>query len=257
MAKRPEDINNDFDYSIVNQEDLPGGAIGMYDPSYKPIEIDSITEELTAQSKTVISEIVEVYFKAGEIERPAYIDTLEKVEAMNLESMLVQVKYADHMIQSLMRRLNETGTLDNQLFRLIMDAQNHALQLTMNVANYVRNLPQYFKGLKFELSPEIPSLLPGNFDEQQQIGNIEDPTQDDGFINRPQMGTKDLLRCIENAQEQAAQRSKELDEQEIPNYSVPPIAGDPIDSSETIQNDNPDLFKQPSGMESVPPSQGL
>ena len=78
MAKRPEDKNNDFDYSIVNQEDLPGGSIGMYDPSYKPIEIDSITEELTEQSKTVISEIVEVYFKAGEIERPAYIDTLEK-----------------------------------------------------------------------------------------------------------------------------------------------------------------------------------
>ena len=253
-----EDDATQIEY--LDAGDYGGGSeMVTFDPTYKPIEVEKIEQELTVKSKEVVSEIVKVYFETGEISKPEYVQTLEQIETMNLESMLVQVKYADHMIQSLMRRLNETGTIDSSLFRLIMEAQNHALSLTLQVSQYVRNLPNYFKSLKFELLPQLPSIIPGQYDEQAQIGNVSDPIDDEGFINRPQMGTRDLLRYIEETEENAKKREQELEEMDptsyIPTNPVKPI----VDNTVDILNDNKELA-QPSGMESVPPpssQQGL
>ena len=251
MNKEYED---DYSYEVMSSDAAPGMVPQTYDPTYEPIDVDSVNTELHVKSQEVVREIVEVYFKAGEMERPQYVNTLKQIETMNLENMLVQVKYAGHMIQSLMRRLNEAGTMDPQLFRLIMDAQNHALQLTMSVANYVRNLPQYFKGLRFELLPNIPSLIPGDPNEQTQIGNDAMGIDDEGFINRPQMGTRDLIRCIELAEKQAKEHEKATEELDPTNYSPGPDSNQIVDDqAANIMEDNKEMFQQPSGIESVPP----
>lgn len=258
MGKRHNNIDDVEDYGSyeIMQPDSYGGAPQIFDPTYQPIDVEQVNSELHEKSKSVVTEIINVYFQAGEIEKPKYVETLQQIESMNLENMLVQVKYAGHMIQSLMRRLNEAGTLDSQLFRLIMDAQNHALQLTMTVANYVRNLPQYFKGLKFELLPQIPSIIPGDPMEQGQLGTDAMNIEDEGFINRPQMGTRDLIRCIELAEKQAKEHEKMTNEIDPTNYSPDATSNRIIeDQAQKILNDNAEMFDQPSGIEAVPPEQ--
>lgn len=193
------------------------GAIMSYDPTYKSMDIDKVETELRNASSKVIKECTEVFFKTGEIDKPAYVTAIQELETMNLESMVKQVKISQHMIDSLVRRLNDSGTTDLQLFRLIMDAQNHALSLTLNVSNYIRNLPGFFKGLRFELEPALPELTPGNPEEQRQLLGDEPGDPNELLINRPQMGTKDLLKIIDEA-EKLSRESIEQNDNGV-NYS--------------------------------------
>lgn len=236
MSKRKEfdETGEYIEYEtpeILDSSTYNDGGIVSYDPTYVPMNIEIVEKELTNKSKKVITECTEIFFKTGEISKPEYVKAIEEIEVMNLEMMLNQVKVSAHLISSLVRRLNESGTTELSLFRTIMEAQNHALALTMNVSSYVRNLPGYFKGLKFEMSPGLPELTEADLEQQRQLKERGD-IPNEMSINVPQLGTKDLLKMLDDADKQ-----REMDEQT-----------DSSDLGEFIKNSEP---KEEENIESL------
>lgn len=247
-----EDEDNIESYSA---EELPSeyygtGGLASYDPSYKSMDIDEDWNKIEKQSKELISDVVGIYFQDSEEEKPAHIAAMETVESMNLETMLSNIRYAQHMLKSMLRRMNEIGAGDTQTIRTIMDLQNHALSLTITVSNYVRNLPSYFKGLKFETLPALPDgdipgmITPGNdeFDEEYSI-------------NSPQVGTKQMLKAIEEAQKESAKTFADIEKEDTHNYN-------PSAKIEIIKDNIEDILKENSTgdedeNEIEPPSQSM
>ena len=129
---------------------------------------------------------------------------------MNLQNLLLQVKTSEHILYSLLGRLNATGSVDNGLYKLITDTQKESIALTMQVSNYVRSLPGYFKQLRFELETNIEMV---KVEQTQEM--IEQKSDDpDDFIKRPQKGMRNLLRELD-AMESEMTKEKETIEDNI------------------------------------------
>jgi hypothetical protein len=59
--------------------------------------------------------------------------------------MLKQVKYSEHMLDSLMNRLDNGGFVDKDLYDQIKDMQHHVIKINLEVSKYTRLLPEFFK----------------------------------------------------------------------------------------------------------------
>lgn len=185
---------------------LMGGIMPKFDDNYSPISIEETRNDLSIKAKNLVDNICEIYYKLDineEEKDPTlqYLEGLKKVEIMNLENLLLQVKASEHMLYSLLGRLNATGSIDNGLYRLISETQQKSIDLTLQVSNYVRSLPTYFKQLRFELSTNVDMV---KVEQTQEMLEMKQDTEDDPdkFIQKPQKGMRALLKQLEEAEEE-------------------------------------------------------
>lgn len=211
MAKKHFDQTNDFAYEEVIPENgegainpkMFGGLIPQFVDNYEPMDLVQIREDLGDKTKKLIDDIIKVYYKMDDSGNPdikTYLEQASKIETMTLQSLLFQVKSSEHVLYSLMNRLNATGSVDNSLYKLISETQEKSLSLTMQVSNYFRSLPSYFKQLRFELETNIDmvTVMP----TQEMIEQQNDGDDPDNFVKKPQRGMRNLLRNIEEMENQ-------------------------------------------------------
>lgn len=196
---------------------MMGGIVPKFDDNYTPINIEETGLDLKKKAQDLISNICDIYYKIDEDDPDSpigkYLEGLKKVEIMNLENLLLQVRASEHMLYSLLGRLNATGSIDNSLYKLISETQEKSIDLTLQVSNYIRGLPTYFKQLRFELNTNIEMVKVEQTQEmlemKQDMSETDDP---DKFIQRPQKGMRDFLKKLEAAEEEMKQQGEDIDE---------------------------------------------
>jgi hypothetical protein len=195
-------------------DNLPDTAIGagmaMFD-NYTKFDVTTKKLELQRDAKDLITKLIDVYLSTDKIQRPEYVDAIAKVEKMNLATLLGQVRYAEHALDSLMRQLDSGGFTDPATYEMIMRMQSSCIDITLKVANYTRSLPDYFKSLEADITKyqSIDLIQTGKSTLTDTNGNesvVEEFSSGSTF-----RGTKDLLKMINNAKAMQAEQQIEVD----------------------------------------------
>lgn len=167
--------------------------------TYDKIGVKEVTESLTSKAKNLISGFARVYTSVGISVDEEFIDSIKSVETDALISMLKQVKYGEHMLDTLMKRLDNGGYVDKEIYDQIKDMQHHVIQMNLEVTKYTRLLPEFFKFTETDVKEvyhkQEPMQLSSSNNDQQSI----DVTivQDKKQLGGPQFGTKSFLESID------------------------------------------------------------
>ena len=199
---------------------MMGGIVPKFDDNYSPIDIENTGKDLKKKAQDLVVNICDIYYKLDDSNEDdptaKYLEGLKKVEIMNLENLLLQVKASEHMLYSLLGRLNATGSIDNSLYKLISETQEKSIDLTLQVSNYIRSLPTYFKQLRFELSTNVEMV---KVEQTQEMLELKQDTEDDPdkFIQKPQKGMRAFLKQVEEAEEEMKKQNETVeDNDELP-----------------------------------------
>ena len=185
----------DISQSVVGVPDTNGyaGLIPQFDDGYKPMNIDETQLELNKKASDLVSDVINVYYKIDDNDSDIvnYLKGYSQIETMTLQNLLLQVKASEHVLMSLLARLNATGSVDNGLYKLINETQERCISLTLQVSSYVRSLPTYFKQLRFELETNIDMI---HVSQSQEMLDQHEPENDDDFVKKPQKGMRSFRK---------------------------------------------------------------
>lgn len=239
--------NKDGDFGMERYDDLYSGELDVLADesrtaqvaSYKNVNVDTTTTAIQTSASKFIKNIVGIYHKTAKKVDDFYIDDEDKseteselesvissiadIESMNLVMLLKQVKWGDHLVETLMRRLEAGGNMDGALIEQIMAAQASSLNLTLTISSYVRNIPTYFKHLKNDLLNNPQDGDHGrmlSMDDTSGMLQLEAVSHDNEPLNKssefdiavPQRGMKDLINKVNKAKSEAALANKSVDD---------------------------------------------
>lgn len=192
--------------------DLPmGGGMEMFE-NYKKIDVQATKEKLKTDATNFIKQLCDVYLQTDKIQRPEYVESIAKIETLTLTQLIGQVKYAEHVLDSLIRQLDAGGFTDASTYDMIMKMQNNSISITMQVSNFVRNLPEYFKHLEEDITKyqSIDMVRTGasNLKDTETGEDFEAETFDSAHVYR---GTHDLMKRIDDARKAKAANRENVD----------------------------------------------
>lgn len=219
--------------------------------SYVAVDVNKAEVDIQTAATKFVSNIVKLYHKseksikddlyfdedaaeqqgAGNQTMSELVESISAIETVNLAMLLKQVKWADHLVSTLMRRLEAGGSMDTDLIDKIMAAQQSSMNLTLTISSYTRSLPTYFKSLKADLEEGNPI----NTDEMLRITEnttgallLEETSQnpaqplDEFDIAKPQKGMRDLLKNINKARKEIEEEQKGSDKGDEVEYEEVP-----------------------------------
>lgn len=189
-----------------------GGLIPQFQDNYEALDIKETQDDLHKKAKDLVSDIIKVYYKVEGDETDETITYLKQyaaIETMNLKNLLLQVRASEHVLWSLLNRLNATGSVDNGLYKLITETQEKSIALTMQVSNYVRNLPAYMKQLRFELQTNVEMIKVEQ--TQEMIAQREEDDDPDNFVRKPQKGMRNFLKMVDEMENQMKEEKESVE----------------------------------------------
>jgi len=197
-----------------DSDNLPDLANDMNQfENYKNLEVDNAKLILKKDAKTFVKRLCDLYLQTDQIQRPEYVESIEKLETMTLASLLAQVKYAEHSLESLMRQLDSGGFQDQSVYKMIMEMQSNSINITMQVSQYIRTLPEYFKNLEEDItkyqSINLTKTGSSNLSDEEGKSYETDEYESEDYTFR---GTADVISMIEAAEKQSEERQKEVQE---------------------------------------------
>lgn len=220
-----------------------GGLIPQFQDNYEALDIQATQVDLQTKADKLVDDIIKVYYKIDE-DAPddivTYLKQYQQIETMNLKNLLLQVKASEHVLWSLLNRLNATGSVDNGLYKLITETQEKSIALTMQVSNYVRSLPSYIKQLRFELETNIEMVKVEQTQEMIEQKPLDDDP--DNFVKRPQKGMRNFLRMVDEMENAMAKEDETVEANiNLPNkdaYNTTDTVTDTIIDAEDISADD-------------------
>lgn len=205
------------DKNHPNLNDIEGdGGMRQFD-DYKAIGVDTIIKDISKLADDLINTTCNFYLSNSELfddDDHRYITAIKGSERNNLQILLKQVKYVEHILDNLMRQLDNGGYMDNSIYTTIQEMQKSSMEITMQVSKYTRNLPDYFKYVKMDIeqSKEQVRLESEGSDGYRSVGSRptdgralsetndgnNDGGEGDEKFNRPYRGVRQLLMDLEN-----------------------------------------------------------
>lgn len=234
MSKK--NINNPLDEEFQKMSDIipDGGDMEQFE-DYKRLDVDAKVSKLEKGSKKLIISLCDLYLNLEQMTDKAHIQAIAEVEQSNLTVLLKQVKYAEHVLDNLMRQLDAGGHMDPKIYQTIREMQKSSIEITLEVSRYVRTLPEYFKWLAKDIK-EVTTLE--NIDQERTKRAELPEARTQTSINGPIRGVKELLQNLQDLQtseDDLQERIAGLEEVE-----PTPIDVDDEDEEEWIEDENED-----------------
>jgi hypothetical protein len=169
--------------------------------TYKSFDVDSKLETLSKDAKKMILSLCDLYLSKELISNEDYVKAIANVEAQNLTVLIKQVKYSEHILDSLMRQLDSGGYVDKSIYDTIREMQKSSIQITLEVSKYVRTLPEYFKFVHQDIT-KIKAL--DILNESTARTNIEASSKTLEEFNpaEPQRGTRNMMMDLRNVRKE-------------------------------------------------------
>lgn len=184
------------DFDDFGDDILGGGDMSKYE-TYESLNIDEKIQTLTTASKKFIESVAKVQLENLEEGNEDYVKAISELETSNLLFLLKQVKYSEHVLDSLMRQLDNGGYMEPGLFETIRVMQKSGIEIALEVSKYLRTLPEYFKWLKKDLVEQQQEII--KIEQTAESTRYEDAEiveTDEQTAQGPIRGTRDLMLDI-------------------------------------------------------------
>lgn len=178
--------------SILGDDDLDLKSLTSEDlPKIRSTEImDFVDAKQTTgtEAKALLDKMVDFYLDGHYIDQSDHIEYKKKIDSMNLSSMMLQLKTAQHAIIKLLEEI-DTGNTNPRLFEVLAQLQSQIMQMPKDHQAYIQKMEESYKTLKNDLVERKES---GSF----VIGKTGEDT-----INSPNgsirvRGTKNLMENL-------------------------------------------------------------
>jgi hypothetical protein len=93
--------------------------------------------------------IVDFYLKENFIEKSDYIVYKQKIDAMNVSSMMLQLKTAQHAITKLLEEI-DLGNANPRMFEVLAQLQSQIMQMPKDYQNYLTKMEESYVRLRGE-----------------------------------------------------------------------------------------------------------
>lgn len=184
-----ENIKNTLD-QILMDEGLDDNAFAPSDlPRMKTTDImdfGTAKNEVGSDARMLMTSIVDFYLKENLIEKSDYVAYKQKIDAMNISSMMLQLKTAQHAITKLLEEI-DLGNANPRMFEVLAQLQSQIMQMPKDYQNYMNKMEEsyirlrsegerkaYVGGVQMEYDPENKtSSLGSSFSTQPQGEGIK------------------------------------------------------------------------------------
>lgn len=191
-----EKIKESLD-SILNDEDLEFDSVKPEElPRLKTTELMNFGEAIQttgSDAKSLLDSIVKFYLDENYIEKVDYIEYKKKIDSMNLASMMLQLKTAQHAITKLLEEI-DLGNANPRMFEVLAQLQSQIMQMPKDYQNYVDKMEEGYKRVQLQIEKKSDT---GSF-------QLEPSEDDSSFSANPQAtgsgikvrGTKGLMEGL-------------------------------------------------------------
>lgn len=191
-----EKIKESLD-SILQDENLDFDAVTADElPRLKTTELmnfSEATQTTGTDAKGVLDSIVKFYLDENLIDQTDYIEYKKKIDSMNIASMMLQLKTAQHAITKLLEEI-DLGNANPRMFEVLAQLQSQIMQMPKDYQTYVQKMEDGYKSIATQLEEKSNS---GSFQlEPGEDGkNVYNPsTNESGGIKV--RGTKGLMEGL-------------------------------------------------------------
>jgi len=172
-----EKIKESLD-SILNDEDLDFDAVKAEElPRLKTTDLmDFSTAQQTTGSdaKSLLDSIVKFYLDENFIDKVDYVEYKKKIDSMNLASMMLQLKTAQHAITKLLEEI-DLGNANPRMFEVLAQLQSQIMQMPKDYQNYVDKMEEGYKKIQHQIEKKSDvgsfTLEPSNDTEDSFSAN--------------------------------------------------------------------------------------
>lgn len=192
-----EKIKESLD-SILSDETLDFDSVKPEElPRLKTTELMDFTSAIQStgsDAKSLLDSIVKFYLDENFIEKVDYVEYKKKIDSMNLASMMLQLKTAQHAITKLLEEI-DLGNANPRMFEVLAQLQSQIMQMPKDYQNYVDKMEEGYKKIQLQI------------EKKTDVGSFQLESSEDGentFSASPQnssngikvRGTKGLMEGL-------------------------------------------------------------
>jgi hypothetical protein len=154
-----EKIKESLD-SILNDEELEFDSIKAEElPRMKTTELmdfGTAIQTTGSEAKGLLDSIVKFYLDQNFIEKVDYVEYKKKIDSMNLASMMLQLKTAQHAITKLLEEI-DLGNANPRMFEVLAQLQSQIMQMPKDYQNYVDKMEEGYKRIQLQIEKKSDS----------------------------------------------------------------------------------------------------
>ncbi len=191
-----EKIKESLD-SILNDEDLDFDSVKAEElPRLKTTELmdfGSAIQSTGSDAKSLLDSIVKFYLDENFIEKVDYVEYKKKIDSMNLASMMLQLKTAQHAITKLLEEI-DLGNANPRMFEVLAQLQSQIMQMPKDYQNYLDKMEEGYKRIQLQIDKKADT---GSFELQpSEEGENSFSAQSQNSTGIKVRGTKGLMEGL-------------------------------------------------------------
>lgn len=162
--------------------------------------MDFSGEKSTAMSdaKALLDTITKFYMDETSMNEAGHVEFKKKIDAMNLSSMMFQLKSAQHAITKILEEI-DLGNMHPRLFEVLAQLQSQIMQMPKDYQAYLEKMEQNYKKTRIEVDEKKHSqgiVMDQNSGDAGFYVTNTAVTQDGGLKSRGTRGIMEGLRDI-------------------------------------------------------------
>jgi hypothetical protein len=110
-----------------------------------------VTQSTGTDAKSLMNSIVKFYLDENLIDQTDYITYKQKIDSMNISSMMLQLKTAQHAITKLLEEI-DLGMANPRMFEVLAQLQSQIMQMPKDYQNYMEKMEESYKRIGKEMS---------------------------------------------------------------------------------------------------------
>jgi hypothetical protein len=218
--------------SILSDEEL---GIDSVTPDQLPrlkttdvMDFKTETQTTGTEARSLLTSMVNYYLDQNFIEQSDYVNYKMKIDSMNVSSMMLQLKTAQHAITKLLEEI-DYGNANPRMFEVLAQLQSQIMQMPKDYQNYLEKMEEGYKKLNTEKEKKEFSSPIQITDENGIVTENSNLTESGGIKVRGTKGLMEGLRTILGAEIEVVNV-----EEEDPNAVVNAKRKAQIDSSRNV-----------------------
>lgn len=218
--------------SILSDEEL---GIETVTPDQLPrlkttdvMDFKTETQTTGTEARSLLTSMVNYYLDQNFIEQSDYVNYKMKIDSMNVSSMMLQLKTAQHAITKLLEEI-DYGNANPRMFEVLAQLQSQIMQMPKDYQNYLEKMEEGYKKLNTDKEKKEFSSPIQITDENGIVTENSNLTESGGIKVRGTKGLMEGLRTILGAEIEVVNV-----EEEDPNAVVNAKRKAQIDSSRNV-----------------------
>ena len=115
-----------------------------------------VTQSTGSDAKSLMDSIVKFYLDENLIDQTDYIAYKKKIDSMNISSMMLQLKTAQHAITKLLEEI-DLGMANPRMFEVLAQLQSQIMQMPKDYQNYMEKMEESYKRIGKEMEVKTNS----------------------------------------------------------------------------------------------------